>query len=134
MAARRMESTGPVSAALRGFKTRTLPVCRSVCTGSASAISCSIFFSGSDGRGGVSARGGAICGVPVPVASVRPVGGRNTTPCVAGRVGVAIGFGSIRIGAGTAMGLAGGTGAGSATGLEGEATVADAGTGLIVGG
>jgi len=67
-----------------GFKTRRFPVCRSVCTGSASAINCSIFFKGV-GKGMVVAVG-VILREATVVASL--AGGRRTTPCIAGRVRV----------------------------------------------
>jgi hypothetical protein len=103
-------ASGP---AIRGPRTRRLPVCRSVCTGSASAISCSIFFKGAAGVGG------ALCGA-LGEATSRP-GGRSTTPCVAGRV---------RVVASTAFGPAGeGVIAGVVAG-----EFADLGGGLIAGG
>jgi len=61
---------------------RTLPVWLSVRTGSASAINCSIFFIGAAGSAGTV----ELAGGP---ATTR-VGGRRTTPCMAGRVRVLV--------------------------------------------
>ncbi len=71
---------GAVSGASR-FSMRTLPVWLSVLTGSASAISCSIFFIGEAGRGSAPEPG-----LVEPVEG--RVGGRRITPCIAGRVRV----------------------------------------------
>jgi hypothetical protein len=113
--------SGAVSGAVSGFSTRRLPVCRKVCTGSASAISCSIFISG------VAARGGWKEGELMPAGVVRPVGGRRTTPCVAGKVGDGDALAS-------GLGSATTTGVGAGAGALAVPTLAVTGTGLIVGG
>jgi hypothetical protein len=88
-------STGPFSCAVSGasgFKIRTLPVCLSVCTGSASAINCSIFFRGDGGRAGAGSAGfvPGFGSAPVDVDVESRAGGRRTTPCIAGNVRVAV--------------------------------------------
>jgi len=84
-------SAGPFICAVSGasgFKIRTLPVCRSVCTGSASAINCSIFFKGDVGRADSAGVAFGFGSAPVDVAS--RAGGRRTTPCMAGNVRVLV--------------------------------------------
>jgi len=96
------------------FNMRTLPVWLSVRTGSASAINCSIFLMGSV------VRGGAFCpgtDRDTVVEAIR-VGGRRTTPCMAG---------SVRVPACTGIGL-GGCGTIAGVGLT------TTGTGLMAGG
>lgn len=78
------------------FSMRTLPVWLSVRTGSASAINCSIFFIGEEGRGGP--LDAAFGSAPVDVAS--RVGGRRTTPCMAGNVRVPVPTGPLLSGVG----------------------------------
>ena len=71
------------------FFSRRLPVWLSVLTGSASAISSSIFFRGVVARP-VAAGAAGAAGGSVPVVGVGRVGGRRTTPCIAGRVRVPV--------------------------------------------
>ena len=71
----------PISGESR-FNIRRLPVSLSVRTGSASAINCSMFLSGSGGGAGTV---GEICVVVLSL-----VGGRRMTPCMAGRVRVPV--------------------------------------------
>jgi hypothetical protein len=68
---------GAVGSGVSLFSKRTLPVWLSVRTGSASAMSCSIFLIGSAAAPGFS------------IGATMLAGGRRTTPCVAGKVGIA---------------------------------------------
>jgi hypothetical protein len=92
-------SVDPGSGASR-FSIRTLPVWLSVRTGSASAISCSIFLMGAAGWRGT-AEGIFIVRVACWT------GARRTTPCMAGnvRVPVPLTTGVILAGAGVAITL-----------------------------
>jgi len=101
----------------RCFNMRMLPVWRSVWTGSASAINCSIFFMGEEGRAdpvGV-ALADALAGVATPA------GGRRTTPCMAGNVRVLLSTDSVFNGAGVVA-------------VWGACGPSATGTGLTVGG
>jgi len=116
------------------FSMRTLPVWLSVRTGSASAINCSIFFRGEAGRAG------EICIVfwSAPEGEASLVGGRSTTPWVAGSVRIPVVPASILgVAAGVVAGVAtGGLAVGAAMGGSSAAGVGliATGTGLTAGG